>query len=68
MNGNDFPIDLQGVYDWLQEYKNTNVILDENYEGPGLSEGVVIRTSDRKNIKKVRFEDYNKTKRLGLIK
>lgn len=68
VDGNTIPTDLQKTYEWIQEFKNTNVTLDSDYEGPGNSEGVVIRTADRKNIKKLRFEDYNKTKKMGLIK
>ena len=37
-------------------------------DGKGMSEGVVVRYADRSLIRKIRFEDYMRTKKMGLIK
>lgn len=65
-SGNDIPLDLQGVWDWMQKYSKSVATIDNG--ALGLSEGVVVRYADRSLIRKIRFEDYTKTKRLGLIK
>lgn len=67
INGNDIPKTLKEVFDWLQEFKNTNVILDDDYTGQGKAEGVVVRTADRHLIRKIRFEDYEKTKKRNIF-
>jgi hypothetical protein len=56
--------DIHETYTWLQQFKKSSAALD----GTGLaqSEGVVVRTWDRKKIAKIRFEDYERTlRRLG---
>jgi hypothetical protein len=65
-SGNNIPLDLQGVWDWMQKYSKSVATIDNG--ALGLSEGVVVRYADRSLIRKIRFEDYTKTKRLGLIK
>lgn len=63
----DIPTDIEGAYNWLCQFRNTNVALDQT--GKGQAEGVVIRTADRSFIRKLRFEDYEKTlRKLGKLK
>lgn len=63
----DIPTDIEGAYNWLCQFRNTNVVLDQT--GKGQAEGVVIRTADRSFIRKLRFEDYEKTlRKLGKLK
>ena len=64
--GTDIPTDLQGVWDWMQEFKTSVAPIDD--AGVGLSEGIVVRYNDRSLIRKIRFEDYQRTKKIGLIK
>lgn len=54
----EMPITVADVYNMLIKYKNTKVSLDVN---SGKSEGIVIRSKYRSYIKKLRFEDYEKT-------
>lgn len=65
-NGTEIPLTLQEVWNWLQQYENSNATIDDT--GNGKSEGVVVRFADRSFIRKIRFEDYNRTKKIGLIK
>lgn len=65
--GTEIPNDLQGVWDWMQQFKTSNAVIDSDYNGTRFAEGVVVRTADRKMIRKIRFEDYERTKRIGLI-
>lgn len=64
--GTEIPHDLQGVWDWMQEFATSTAQIDS--DGKGMSEGVVVRYADRSLIRKIRFEDYMRTKKLGLIK
>jgi hypothetical protein len=64
--GTDIPTGLQDTWDWLQEFKSSNAKIDN--DGNGESEGVVVRYEDRSLIRKLRFEDYQRTKKFGLIK
>ena len=64
-NGLDIPTSLQGVWNWLQTFKDSKVVLDDS--GDGHAEGVVVRFKDRSFIRKIRFEDYSRTKKMGLI-
>ncbi len=57
----EIPTDIEGAYNWLCQFRDTNVALDQT--GKGQAEGVVIRTADRSFIRKLRFEDYEKTLR-----
>ena len=65
INQKDFPTSIKEVYDFLLQFKNTKVALDlditVDLENMGKSEGFVVRNSDRSYIKKIRFEEYEKT-------
>lgn len=63
--GTEIPIDLQGVWDWMQEFKTSIAQLDG--DGIGNSEGIVVRYGDRSLIRKIRFKDYQRTKKTGRI-
>lgn len=53
------PTDPEYVYEWLEKVLPTSyAVLDPS--GEGKAEGVVVRTLDRSQILKVRFEDYAK--------
>ncbi len=52
------PESISDTYDWLCQFRRTLAGID--CEG-GESEGVVIRTIDRKYIAKIRFEDYERS-------
>lgn len=62
-SGECIPNTLAGVYEWLQTYSKSDVKIDE--DALGHSEGLVVRTADRKSIRKIRFEDYEKSKKAG---
>lgn len=64
-NGAEIPTSLQDTWDWMQPFAQSVAGIDDG--GLGNSEGVVIRTKDRGLIRKLRFEEYQKTKRIGLI-
>lgn len=55
----DLPIGIKDMYDFLTQFTSTKVSLDLNLSGK--SEGFVIRNSNRTYIKKIRFEEYQKT-------
>lgn len=57
MKKSEFPKSIQEVYDFMKQFKETKVGLDCT----GKSEGFVIRNNTRKYIKKIRFEEYEKT-------
>lgn len=51
------PTEIDATYAWLQQsIATTLVALDE--DAGGRPEGLVVRTSDRAKIAKIRFEDY----------
>lgn len=56
--GREVPTDIKDTYEFLLAYKTTKAGIDR--EG-GRAEGVVIRSDDRKEIVKLRFEDYERT-------
>lgn len=56
--GREIPSDLAETYEFLSAYKTTKAGI--NCEG-GRAEGVVIRSDDRKEIVKLRFENYERT-------
>ena len=62
-SGEYIPNTLAEVYEWLQNFAESNAKIDK--DGLGHSEGVVVRTADRKSIRKIRFEDYEKSKKAG---
>lgn len=58
------PKTLEEVYEWLANYNLSVATIDEDHNG--LAEGVVVRNFDRSIIRKIRFQDYERT--LGLKK
>lgn len=54
----ELPNSIEDMYEMLSKYKDTLVNLDGT---KGKSEGFVLRNSNRKYIKKIRFEEYEKT-------
>lgn len=65
IDGNKIPSSLQDVWDWMQKFRMSNALIDDS--GKGLSEGIVVRYADRSFIRKIRFEDYQRTKNIGRI-
>lgn len=55
INARELPETLSETQMFLNQYTNSKASLDST---SGKSEGVVIRTPDRKTIAKLRFEDY----------
>ncbi|AIQ75887.1 RNA ligase family protein [Paenibacillus sp. FSL P2-0536] len=55
--GTDFPTTLESTYLYLKNFEETQV----GIELAGKSEGIIVRTADRKQIRKIRFEDYERT-------
>jgi len=53
----ELPTSIEDMYEFLSQFKETRIGLD----CVGKSEGFVVRSSDKKYIKKVRFEEYEKT-------
>lgn len=71
-SGKDIPVDRAGAYEWLKQFESTCAAMDKYMPDgspfKGRAEGVVIRTMDRRVIRKLRFEDYEKTiKREGKL-
>jgi len=57
-DGKAIPKTIEDMYLYiLQLHKNTKVGIDNI----GRSEGIVVRTADRKVVAKIRFEDYERT-------
>ena len=62
--GTDIPIDRKETYDWLKTFEKSNATIDEDFFEMGnksKAEGVVVRNENRSFIRKIRFEDYEKT-------
>lgn len=57
VNGSAFPQSLEETFSFLKQFEQTQVGIDAR----GKSEGIIVRTSDRKQIRKIRFEDYERT-------
>ena len=64
MNGKDIGLTPQNVFTWMSDFVKSVAAIDEDYDGLGKSEGVVVRTEKRELIRKFRFEDYQKTARM----
>lgn len=64
-DGKKIPLTLKDAYSWLQQYAKSQAVLSDTVAGH--SEGVVVRTESRDLIRKLRFEDYEKTKRKGVF-
>ena len=60
MIGTNLPTVRAEAYEWLKQFEETNATIDEE-KFNGRAEGVVIRNGDRTMIRKLRFEDYEKT-------
>ncbi|WP_028552714.1 RNA ligase family protein [Paenibacillus sp. UNC451MF] len=59
IKASDFPTSLENTFSFLKQFESTKVGIDAS----GKSEGIIVRTSDRKQIRKIRFEDYERTLR-----
>ena len=62
--GDEIPTVRKDAYEWLLQFEKSNATIDEDYafvNGRGRAEGVVVRNESRKLIRKLRFEDYEKT-------
>ena len=59
VKGCNIPSDRVLMLKYLQEFSKTQAGINNN----GRSEGIVIRTFDRSLIRKIRFEDYERTAR-----
>lgn len=63
----DLPTDFDEVYKWMTQFKESKSVIGTPVEGKeynakfGMSEGIVIRNTDRSVISKLRFEDYERT-------
>lgn len=53
------PLGIEETYQWLLQFERTKCSIGEDTEGK--SEGVIVRNFDRSLIRKIRFEDYEKT-------
>lgn len=60
LKGSEMPTQIEETNEWLQQFKVTKVGINSI----GESEGVVVRTPDRKKITKIRVEDYVRTLRV----
>jgi hypothetical protein len=60
IKGKDLPTSHDGVLSWLNEISPESACTMD-LDARGRSEGVVIKTPDRKRIAKIRYEDYFKT-------
>ena len=69
MNGKDIPKDAIETKKWMEQFRKSQSILDEETEDMnqrfGRAEGVVIRTRKRDLIRKLRFDDYQKGESKG---
>ena len=57
IQGSEFPASLENTYSYLQQFGNTQAGID----AAGKAEGIIAPTSDRTQIRKIRFEDYERT-------
>ncbi|MEK3917219.1 RNA ligase family protein [Paenibacillus sp. FSL H7-0331] len=57
VRGSDFPTSIENTFSFLKQFEATKVGIDAS----GKSEGIIVRTSDRTQIRKIRFEDYERT-------
>lgn len=58
-DASSLPSDLEGTYQFLLGFNNSQCNLDD--EANGIPEGVVVRSPDRSRIAKLRREDYERT-------
>ncbi len=57
--GHNLPQSIRGMHEFLEQFKITQVAI--NVVTPGNSEGLVLRTQNRRIIAKARFQDYDRT-------
>ena len=57
-----YLLSLSKTYEFLKYFENSKAIIDSEL---GKAEGIVVRNKDRSLIRKIRFEDYEKTKKRG---
>lgn len=55
--GVTFPKSIEDTYAFLKPFKQTKVGID----AAGKAEGIIVRSVNRKHIRKIRFEDYERT-------
>lgn len=60
-NGDDLPRTLKDTFEWLGAFKQTQAGINH----AGIAEGVIVRDHARTMIRKIRFEDYERTKKRG---
>ena len=53
---------LKKLLEFLKFFENSKATIDSE---SGRAEGIVVRTKDRSLIRKIRFEDYERTKKRG---
>lgn len=58
-SGDEIPTEFFETSDWMKQFATSVACISPT--GLGSSEGVVVRTEDRKLIRKLRFEDYRKS-------
>lgn len=64
VDGAELPRDIVETHNWLARHSAaTRVALDEGAQGR--SEGIVLRTLYRSTIAKLRFQNYNRTRKLA---
>lgn len=54
----DLPMGVKDMREFMEPYRNTTVSISGE---PGLNEGIVLRSADRRVITKARFPDYDRT-------
>lgn len=59
IDGKEFPMDRLSTYKFLQRFAETKAGINMS----GKAEGIVVRSFDRSLIRKIRFEDYERTKK-----
>jgi len=62
IDGEDIPTKLKDTHEFLKFFINSKAIIDSE---KGKSEGIVVRNQDRSLIRKIRFEDYERTEKRG---
>lgn len=57
VSGAEFPTSLEDTFRYLKSFEQTRAGIDAS----GKSEGIIVRSAHRKQIRKIRFEDYERT-------
>lgn len=58
MDGGALPTGIEGMREFMEAHRTTSVATSGE---PGLNEGIVLRSADRRVISKARFQDYDRT-------